>query len=1345
MIETPRHPAGAGSNSGGVAEASGSNFEQEVQAVYMACLLSDSSALVAPGLPPASAGAVRRIVCQARDVVDDILVELHPAGRLFVEVKSRLELRRHSESELAGVLRKFAEKVRATDFAADRDRVVLVVGASTSTSLVAAWNRLTALARETREGSEPDIHSESVRVRQVAEVVLHHLTSQPRWDSSSAPLWTVFRASEMVRIESADFRACRAALAIACLSDGTKAHTVWELLVGLAGRLRTERGAATRTSLKGYLQSHGFALADATHPNDTENPRAALSRRLRVLADGRGWPPTVAPPALRARLRGTLRSALVDGKLTVLVGPSGAGRTFALMDAATSIAGEDEAVWLDDGHSLQAHRPATSSPQRETRMRAALYAGCQPDDLRNLRVVVDDFGGDIDPTNARQCAAALESWKAELRDDLGSALVAMTTRAWAQLCSVQPCLAEQLSVVHIPALDHAEKLIVLDAVGVDPERVEHLGRSGFLLHFDDFRGIERLGSALAEHAPRTPAAVALCELGDGVLADALRRLHAPMPSLAAIRAALAALASELRDTGEWSFSLKQMRDALTAHGYQGDAGALADELTHANVTRYSSSVDERCFEFRDGWWQDLLCAAYDAESPPGSSPAGLFTRLRLAASLQRPYLIFFLAYLFRNGRTTELRRTLADLTGLVDDHLALELGVSFPEGRAAMLRQALSRKLRRRGGLGSMRFSASLLLLGRHARMDSTAFGTEWAAALRRSSKDQRSTIFSQGVAAVLPHENRADALVQVARLPGLEGALAGIIGYAFDPIRFADVIAQKLRPPRSWVAFGCAVGVIALDRAMIVRFFMPDLTAGDEPEKANFEILAGALFRGAEPLASGAARSAGIIRAVLETQILERSPAPAPPDAGLVAVFRDALAFLHLNADYIAYATCLVFVRAGEYQRLVERCIAESEETVEQDSQFPSDAAFDYALYDGPPERLGLFATALLIDDFVGAVEHKSPLATFMEGIESQIGEPIAARVGDVLAEAIEVSPDRSSSVSDLVALFSGWTAQSGRHSEMLAAAREAVAGSATRAGRARPTSDLDRLAADFALLFADVRLLASAPGEFLARGRPRLTALARQSIALLAAGAALGLQAWSTAGFSELTPLFIVPRSLFVAIIFAAIAGRWSLAPALFATSAAGFAMIPVFVAPDTLPRAVVVAAVQIVASLLVCGLLRGLANSRSLEPRVATLALFRRTVSLAGGVAGASFLSWSLDLGTVASVLFALTPLLLGVGIELLAQFWRSRLLGNAFSALLSVDWLWVGISLLFRLAWVLAALVWRAALLPFWSLRLGYYLVEAAYAVRSHLRAGRRHRQRIRRSDHAVRTHQGATGA
>ena len=269
--------ANGSTTSGGVAEASGSNYENLVAAWYCVRILLGAAAQ--PGFDLPSSTRIVELSLQSAAAVDDVNSVTSDDGRIFVQAKRSVTLSRGADSPLGSAIDQFVKqhKVgvaidhRATSFRPldwTRDRLVLATRGGRAAKIT---NVLPRLLRRLRDRGSVDTigHlASSAEEREVAEVIEAHVRRSWAIHHGGAPsdaelgqflrhLWV-----QTLDVEDGegDKRSVLDVMRANLLADPSQADLAFSALVARCGRLRADRSGADAGSLLASLSASGIGM-----------------------------------------------------------------------------------------------------------------------------------------------------------------------------------------------------------------------------------------------------------------------------------------------------------------------------------------------------------------------------------------------------------------------------------------------------------------------------------------------------------------------------------------------------------------------------------------------------------------------------------------------------------------------------------------------------------------------------------------------------------------------------------------------------------------------------------------------------------------------------------------------------------------------------------------------------------------------------------------------------------------------------------------------------------------------------------------------------------------------------
>ena len=265
------------STSGGVAEASGSNYENLVAAWYCVRILLGSAAH--PGFDLPSSTRIVELSLQSAAAVDDVNSVTSDEGRIFVQAKRSVTLSRAATSPLGSTIDQFVRQhkvgvaidPKATSFRPldwSRDRLVLATRGARAAKITNVLPRLLRRLRD-RSSVETIGHlASSAEEREVAEAIEAHVRRSWAIHHGVAPsdaelgrflrhLWV-----QTLDVEEGegDRRSALDVMRANLLANPSQADLAFSALVARCGRLRAERSGADAGSLLTSLSASGIGL-----------------------------------------------------------------------------------------------------------------------------------------------------------------------------------------------------------------------------------------------------------------------------------------------------------------------------------------------------------------------------------------------------------------------------------------------------------------------------------------------------------------------------------------------------------------------------------------------------------------------------------------------------------------------------------------------------------------------------------------------------------------------------------------------------------------------------------------------------------------------------------------------------------------------------------------------------------------------------------------------------------------------------------------------------------------------------------------------------------------------------
>jgi hypothetical protein len=350
-----------GSNtSGGVAEATGSNYENLVAAWYCVRILLGSAAHPDFDLPHIT--RVIELSLQSAAAVDDINLVTSDDGRIFVQAKRSVTLSRTADSPLGSAIDQFVRQLssgvsldpKGASFRAldrTRDRLVLATRGARAAKITNVLPRLLRRLRD-RAGVETISHVvSSAEEREVAEVIeaqiraswATHLGVTPSDADVGQLLRYLWVQTLDVEEGEADRRSALDLMRANLLAGPSQAELAFSLLVARCGRLRAERSGADAGGLLTSLSTSGIALvalpdfrADVEALRNWTRMQLRGAHRFNRLLSGR-------PASTITRTAWPVIQAAAVADSLLIVGEPGAGKsgmTYRLAEDAAGRGGD---------------------------------------------------------------------------------------------------------------------------------------------------------------------------------------------------------------------------------------------------------------------------------------------------------------------------------------------------------------------------------------------------------------------------------------------------------------------------------------------------------------------------------------------------------------------------------------------------------------------------------------------------------------------------------------------------------------------------------------------------------------------------------------------------------------------------------------------------------------------------------------------------------------------------------------------------------------------------------------------------------------------------------------------
>ncbi|MDQ5827310.1 MAG: hypothetical protein M3441_24380, partial [Chloroflexota bacterium] len=289
--------------------------------------------------------------------MDDILVEASEGGRLFAQVKHKLELRTTPNSDLASALDQFVRQSLSLShsprpLSPARDRLLLV---TTSNSSIPIKEDLPAILTRLRDGAGGKRLGNAAKnkaERSVLSVLKKHVIRAWHAAAGTAPSEEdVRKLLELVRVQLLDLdegesaeREAKGLLRASVLLDPTQADLAWDTLVQACARFAKNKSGAGRGGLQALLQDAGVRLKSVrSYRNDIERLKQYSNEVAADLSEFASIYVGAKEVKIERDATRLLRDAAEQDSLTV-IGEPGAGKSGVIYDLYRLLAGEGRDV-----------------------------------------------------------------------------------------------------------------------------------------------------------------------------------------------------------------------------------------------------------------------------------------------------------------------------------------------------------------------------------------------------------------------------------------------------------------------------------------------------------------------------------------------------------------------------------------------------------------------------------------------------------------------------------------------------------------------------------------------------------------------------------------------------------------------------------------------------------------------------------------------------------------------------------------------------------------------------------------------------------------------------------------
>lgn len=346
-------------SSGGVAEASGSNYEVLVAAWHCVRILLGATAQPDFDIPAST--TIKALRLQSTASVDDVNLATSDEGRIYIQAKRSIALTASAKSPLGSAIDQFVQQFKTGSQQAagaaisrplepGRDRLVL----ATRGRAPKITHVLPRLLRRIRDqGSMNTLADVAVTDEEkgVADGIEAHVRAAWTTHFGAAPsddeLGRFFRLLWVQTLDvedgEGDRRAALDLMRANLLSDRTQAELAFSALVARCGRLRAERSGADASGLMASLSAAGIGLlALPDYRADVEALRRWTQTQIRAVPRFTRLLVSQAASMIERAAWPAFEAGAHSGSI-VLVGEPGAGKsgfTYRLADEAARRGGD---------------------------------------------------------------------------------------------------------------------------------------------------------------------------------------------------------------------------------------------------------------------------------------------------------------------------------------------------------------------------------------------------------------------------------------------------------------------------------------------------------------------------------------------------------------------------------------------------------------------------------------------------------------------------------------------------------------------------------------------------------------------------------------------------------------------------------------------------------------------------------------------------------------------------------------------------------------------------------------------------------------------------------------------
>lgn len=347
-------PRPAPRGGGGAATHIGITYQDRVSAWFAVRILAEEDA-TPPHLP--ATATLDSLQCETDEPVDDLLVEVSGGGRLFAQVKHKLELGKTPNSDLASALDQFVRQRLSLSQSArpldpDQDRLLLV---TTSNSSIPIKEQVPAILTRLRHGVGCKKLSDAAKnkaERDALSVLRKHVARSWQGATGTAPSEEdVCNLLELVRVQlldldegGSDEREAKNLLRSSVLYDPTQADLVWDTLAQACARFAEKKTGADRRALRELLQGAGIRLKGVrNYHNDIERLKQYSDEVAADLSEFASIYVGEKEVKIDRDATRLLRDAAEKDSLTV-IGEPGAGKSGVIYDLCRLLVSEGRDV-----------------------------------------------------------------------------------------------------------------------------------------------------------------------------------------------------------------------------------------------------------------------------------------------------------------------------------------------------------------------------------------------------------------------------------------------------------------------------------------------------------------------------------------------------------------------------------------------------------------------------------------------------------------------------------------------------------------------------------------------------------------------------------------------------------------------------------------------------------------------------------------------------------------------------------------------------------------------------------------------------------------------------------------